>query len=119
MLSINSSSKILKLGVFYYCMSKRRKKEPVRAVVGKMDDLLAAAKVFVRKNGDLADKYVQKIRRIGMKNKVSVPKAIKRQYCSNCKTLFVQGKNVRVRTQTGKVVYYCLKCKKYTRIPYK
>lgn len=70
------------------------------------------------KTQELADRYVQLARKMQMKHKVRMPSELKKRFCKHCLTYFVHGKNVRVRSARGKMVYYCLSCKKYMRHPY-
>ena len=69
-------------------------------------------------NQGLANRYVTLARKISMKYKVRIPSVLKRRFCKHCYQYFVQGKNCRVRTAEGKVVYSCFKCKKFMRFPY-
>ena len=66
-----------------------------------------------------AKRYVHKARVLAMKHRTRLPPALKRQFCKHCGTLFRQGKNVRIRTTKGKVVYTCLDCKKHMRFRYR
>ena len=66
----------------------------------------------------LANRYVQLIRRIGMKLRLRLPREIKKSYCKHCYVAFAPGDNCRVRLRRGLLVYYCFSCKKYTRTGY-
>jgi ribonuclease P protein subunit RPR2 len=66
----------------------------------------------------LSDRYVHLARKISTRYKVRIPRELKRRFCKHCFSFLVPGKNCRVRTHEGKVVYYCLKCKKFMRFPY-
>jgi ribonuclease P protein subunit RPR2 len=57
-------------------------------------------------------------RKISMKLNVRIPPVFKRRFCKHCYHYLQPGVNVRVRTKEGKVVYYCLDCRKYMRFPY-
>lgn len=61
--------------------------------------------------------YVHKARNISMKYNLRFPADLKRKFCKNCYSYIVPGVNCRVRTREGKLIYYCLECKKYMRIP--
>ncbi len=61
---------------------------------------------------------IQKARKLAMKHRIKLPKELKRQYCAHCYTFFIPGKNYRVRTAEGRVVYTCLCCGKHTRFSY-
>jgi len=71
-----------------------------------------------KKDLKLANRYVHLARKISMKAKARIPGNLKRRFCKHCYSYLIPGVNVRVRTQRGKVVYYCLNCKKYMRFPY-
>ncbi|MFH1637528.1 MAG: ribonuclease P Rpr2/Rpp21/SNM1 subunit [Candidatus Woesearchaeota archaeon] len=47
------------------------------------------------------------------------PSRLKRKFCKHCGCYFIPGKNLRVRTREGKLIYYCLECKKFWRMPCK
>ncbi|MBU3940693.1 MAG: ribonuclease P [Nanoarchaeota archaeon] len=68
------------------------------------------------KSQKLANRYVELARKIAMKLNLRMPKKFKRKFCKHCYNYF-KGKNYRVRTRDGKLIYYCFECKKYTRIP--
>ena len=87
--------------------------------LAKFKEYLAKAKQVFKKDKAMANRYVTKARKAAMKVKLRIPRELKRQYCKHCYKLLVQGENCRVRTQRGKVVYYCMECKKYMRFPYK
>ena len=67
------------------------------------------------KTPELAKRYVFLARRISMKLKVKIPRELKRRYCKHCLAYLIPGRNLRVRMQTGKVVYTCLSCNKHMR----
>ena len=84
----------------------------------RIEILFDEAKKIYSYDPKLSDRYVYLARKIAMKYKVRIPPELKRRFCKHCYSFFMQGKNCRVRTAKGKVVYYCLNCRKYTRFPY-
>jgi ribonuclease P protein subunit RPR2 len=64
-----------------------------------------------------ANRYVELARTIAMKHTILIPEEHKRKFCKHCYAYLRHGENVRVRLQTGKLVYYCLSCKKFMRRP--
>jgi len=64
-----------------------------------------------------SDRYVEIARRIAMKYKIKIPIELKRRFCKNCQTYLRPGVNCRVRTRKGRLIYYCKKCKNYSRYP--
>lgn len=81
--------------------------------------LFAQAKEKFNKNPKLSNRYVKLARELAMKYKIRILPELKRKFCKHCYSYLVPSKNLRVRTHNKKVIYYCLECKKYTRIPYK
>ena len=67
----------------------------------------------------LSNRYVKLARKIAMRYKVNIESKYKRQYCKHCHTYFMPSKTCRVRTKNGKLIYYCLNCKKFSRFMYK
>jgi ribonuclease P protein subunit RPR2 len=62
-----------------------------------------------------ANLYVHKLRNLAMKHQIRLPKEIKRKFCKHCYAYLMPGVNCRVRTREGKLIYYCMECKNYTR----
>ena len=80
--------------------------------------LFKQAKSVFRKEKKLANRYVKLARELAMKFKIRIAPNLKRQYCKHCYSYLMPSVNARIRTRNGKVVYYCLECKKYMRFPY-
>jgi ribonuclease P protein subunit RPR2 len=66
---------------------------------------------------DLARRYVRRARRIAERNRLSLPRRLKRFTCDRCDAYLLPGRNARVRTQSGHVVVTC-ECGAQTRYPY-
>ena len=81
-------------------------------------ELFEEARKEFRIDKKMADKCVEKARKIAMKYKLRMPRGLKRRFCKHCYSYLVPGKNLRVRMHEGHVVYYCLECKKFMRFPY-
>ncbi|MFH1400778.1 MAG: ribonuclease P protein component 4 [Nanoarchaeota archaeon] len=92
-------------------MAKVRSKGDIRKVAAQRIVVLfdQAGKV-AKSDPDLADEYVAMARRMSMRNKVPIPRALKRRFCKSCGVFAVQGKTCRVRVQQGRVIYSCLRC---------
>ena len=84
----------------------------------RIEILFDEAKKIFSYDPKLSDRYVFLARKIAMKYKVGIPPELKRRFCKHCHSFFMHSKNCRVRTADGKVIYYCLSCKKYTRYPF-
>ena len=82
----------------------------------KNEVLLQVQEFFVKAKNDPvhANDFVRKARRVAMKVNLHLPKDIKRKFCKHCNNYFKAG-NYRVRTRNKMVVYYCLKCKKFSK----
>lgn len=85
----------------------------------RIAELFRQAKITFKEDPALADRYVGMARKISMKYKVKIPSVLKRQFCKHCYKFLVPSVNCRVRTKEGKLVYYCMSCKKFMRIPYR
>ena len=72
-----------------------------------------------REGHAISARLVAKARTLAMKHRLKLPKEFKRQYCNHCYAFFVPGKNYRVRTHEGTVVYTCFTCGTHTRFSYK
>ena len=103
-------------------MKRTHKKKPIaqtKIAQERIQELFEQAHKKFKEDPSLSNRYVQLARRIAMRYKVRIPPELKRRFCKHCHTYLVPSKNVRVRTHEGKVVYYCLTCKKFMRFPYK
>lgn len=94
-------------------LSKKKQKEIARE---RIKILFAEAEKAFSKNPALSHRYVQLARKIAMKIKTGIPKELKRKFCKHCYKFLMPGANCRIRTREGKLIIYCLECKKYTRI---
>ena len=103
--------------------SKRayRKKpgEQVRIAKERIEGLFSQAESMFSEDPKLSNRYVHLARKISMRFKVKIPPKLKRKFCKHCYSFLMPGKNCRVRTHEGKVVYYCQNCRKFMRFPYK
>lgn len=96
--------------------SKKKQKEIAQE---RIKTLFREAEKAFSKNPALAHRYVKLARKIAMKVKSRIPIELKRRFCKHCYKYLVPGTNCRIRTREGKLIIYCLECKKYTRIPLK
>lgn len=74
--------------------------------------LFKEAERIFPKHKDLANRYVELARRIGMKYKVRVPKHLKRKFCKYCYRFIRPGVNSNVRIKNKKVIHHCNECGK-------
>ncbi|MFB6208394.1 MAG: ribonuclease P protein component 4 [Candidatus Nanohaloarchaea archaeon] len=70
---------------------------------------------------ELADRYVELARKIGMRHQLAIPGELQKQFCSGCKAFLVPGKNCRVRIDSKKstVNYECESCGNVDRYGFK
>ena len=98
---------------------KPKPNSQVKIAKERIDGLFKQADEMFSEDPQLSDRYVAIARKISMKFKVRIPPQLKRKFCKHCYCFLMPGKNCRVRTHEGKVVYYCQNCKKFMRFPYK
>jgi|TARA_Y100000310_G_scaffold335874_1_gene418983 ribonuclease P protein subunit RPR2 len=84
----------------------------------RINILFKEAKSMFKEDPKLSNRYVQLARRIAMKYKVKLPSELKRRFCKKCHHFLMPGKNLKVRTQKGNIVYNCLDCKHVMRFRY-
>lgn len=83
-------------------------------------ELLKKSKALYKKgNKKLSKTYSKKIRYLYMKHKIKLSKTTKRQLCKHCYGILIPSVNCRIRTKEGKLIIYCMDCKKYNRITIK
>jgi ribonuclease P protein subunit RPR2 len=68
---------------------------------------------------NLSNRYVELARKISMRNLAPIQKKFKRRFCKHCYGYLFPNYTCRVRINRGKLVIFCYKCGKYTRIPLK
>ena len=69
---------------------------------------------------ELAQRYVNLARKIGMRYKVNLPKEYRWKICHNCKSYLHPGRTCRVRFQSKReshIVITCFTCGKINRRP--
>ncbi|MDD4307330.1 MAG: ribonuclease P [Thermoplasmata archaeon] len=68
---------------------------------------------------ELADRYAQLARKIGMRYQIQMPKGFNLRFCRKCLHYLVPAKNARFRTSAGKLSRQCLVCGGVYRMPLK
>ncbi len=96
---------------------KERSKNPATKQIARerIEILFEQARLAFAEFPDLSDRYVFLARRIAMRQRIRIPRELRRQYCHNCNTYLVPGSNMRVRVHRGNVVVTCLSCNKHAR----
>ena len=92
------------------------KKEQKKIAQERIKTLFEEAEKSFPKNKSLSNRYVTLARKVAMKVKCRIPMEFKRKFCKHCYKYLFPGRNCRIRTREGKLIIYCLECKKYTRI---
>ena len=102
-------------------MKRPHKKSAIQQKIARerIQILFKEARIMFPKQPKYAHRYAQLARKIALKYKVKLPPDLKKKICKKCYHFLVQGKNVRVRTQEGHLVYTCLDCKNIMRFSYK
>ncbi len=68
---------------------------------------------------ELANRYAQLARKIGMRYQAPMPKGFNLRFCRRCMSYLVPGRNARFRTSAGRITRHCLGCGAVYRIPMK
>lgn len=92
---------------------------PRKLAVERIKSLFKHAEAAFSKYPERSNRYITMARKIAMKTKTKIPSNLKRRYCKHCYKYLKPGVNCRVRINKSRVIYYCLNCKKFTRIPVK
>lgn len=100
-------------------MKKNSKKENQRIARERIAELVKQAGKIFKEEERLANRYIKLARKISLKYKVPFSKEQKMQFCKKCQSFLVPGNNARIRTNKGKIVVLCLKCKHISRYKYK
>ncbi|PSQ22112.1 ribonuclease P [Halobacteriales archaeon QS_8_65_32] len=66
---------------------------------------------------DRAREYVRLARRIAERNRLALPRELKRFSCDRCDAYLRPGRNASVRVRDGRVVITC-ECGAHSRYPY-
>jgi len=66
-----------------------------------------------------ANNLIRKAINLVKKHKTRFSSEQRRKVCKHCLAFFKQGKNVRVRTNKGLIIYTCKACKRFSKYRYK
>lgn len=96
---------------------KERSKNPVTKQIARerIEVLFEQARLAFAEFPDLSNRYVELARRIAMRQRIRIPRELRRHYCHHCYTYLVPGSNMRVRVHRGNVVVTCRTCRMNTR----
>ncbi len=101
----------------YYKKNKENQKKIAKQRIKRLFTL--AEKQAFNGKYNLSDRYVKIARKLSMKYLVPIPKEYKRFFCKHCYSYFHPDITCRMRISGGKIILFCKKCRKYTRIPFK
>jgi ribonuclease P protein subunit RPR2 len=98
--------------------TKKDKKNQKIIAKSRINQLFELAEQNAKTNKmNLANRYVELARKISMRHLVSIPNEYKRSFCKHCYNYLLPNVTSRVRINRGKLIIFCFKCNKYTRIP--
>ena len=96
----------------------RRTTEMVKVASERIEVLFDEAdRAALEGRFELADRYVELARRVGMRYNVRVPSHMKRRFCSSCHGYLLPGVTSRNRLKRGHMVTTCLRCGHVMRLP--
>lgn len=101
-------------------MVPRRRMANRQVASERMRLLLEMADDVLSKDPQLARRYTELARKMGMRYKVRIPVEYRQRICKGCKGPLKPGVNCRVRLQQDRephIVITCLDCGEHTRIP--
>ncbi|MBE0523864.1 MAG: ribonuclease P [Methanosarcinales archaeon] len=100
-------------------MRRKNKKEWIREMAHKRIRLLfKLAEESFEKAPRLSNRYVQLAKKISMRHRIRMPRALKRRICKECGTFLVPGSNCRIRIRNDRILTTCLECGMIMRIPF-
>ena len=76
----------------------------------RIEILFDRAREFYPENPAASDRCVDLARRIALRQRVRIPRELRRRFCRHCSAYLVPGSTLRVRVRRGKVVTTCLRC---------
>lgn len=97
----------------FECMSQKIAEERIRKLFEVADRRISGGD----HKKQLADRYVELARAIGMKYNVSIPADLKKRYCQECFSFLKPGINCRVRvnSKSSMLNYHCEECGEVNR----
>lgn len=86
----------------------------------RIQRLFTLAEKRFGKEDDLADRYVELARKIGMKEEVSIPSDLRKRFCSECHSYLKPGYTCEVKmdSEEKNMEYKCVECGNIDRYGY-
>ena len=98
-------------------LSKKKQKNIAKQRINKL--FILAEQKALEGEINFSTRYVELARKISMKHLISIPPEFKHTFCKHCYQYLFSDKFSRVRIKRGKILIYCSRCNKFTRIPLK
>jgi len=76
----------------------------------RIEILFERAREFFPEEPRRSDRCVDLARRIAMRQRVRIPRELRRRFCRHCSAFLVPGSTARVRIRRGMVILTCLRC---------
>jgi ribonuclease P protein subunit RPR2 len=76
----------------------------------RIEILFDRAREFFPEDPAASDRCVDLARRIAMRQRVRIPRELRRRFCRHCSAYLVPGSTLLVRIHRGRVVTTCLRC---------
>jgi len=97
-------------------MGRRSQTPETRRLARERIELLfERAREFFPEDPAASDRCVSLARRIAMRQRVRIPRELRRRFCRRCSAYLVPGSTLLVRVRPGKVVTTCLRCRAHRR----
>lgn len=84
----------------------------------RIEILFELARKSLEKYPERSKRYVELLRKIGLRYNIRLRKNIKRSICKNCNQLLIPGKTATVRLNKKTIIVKCLECGKIYRYPF-
>jgi ribonuclease P protein subunit RPR2 len=103
---------------------KRGRRKPawqIKIAKERIQILFELAKKEFKNKPERSRRYIQLLRKIGLRYNIRLPKEIKRSFCKKCNSLLIPGvsASVRLNKKTKTVNIKCKNCNKIYRYPYR
>jgi ribonuclease P protein subunit RPR2 len=98
-------------------LNKKKQKNIAKQRINKLFNV--AEKKALEGEINFSNRYVELARKLSMKYLIPIPSEFKYTFCKHCYQYLISNKTSRVRIKRGKILIYCSRCNKFTRIPLK
>ena len=99
-------------------MGRRHHKSDRKPVAReRISILFAQAARFFPENPDWSNRCIALARRIAMKERIRIPRELRRTFCRRCSRYLVPGVTMQTRIHRSRVVVTCTSCGYHRRYP--